>query len=136
MFSLFCLRCAFTTVCRLLLDQLPYLFGYKTMNFLFQNNPKNLDLSNKTDLDVWDCFGIEINHSVAELHKTSLRICSDFGWMNSHPVTEKKQQNNNKTVFSTFQRCMLPVWKQCWSYLAMFPPPECRNVYFQYSIPS
>ena len=25
--------------------------------FLFQNNPKNLDLSYKTDLDFWDCCG-------------------------------------------------------------------------------
>ena len=25
--------------------------------FSFQNNPKNLDLSYKTDLDLWDCFG-------------------------------------------------------------------------------
>ena len=23
----------------------------------FQNNPKDLDLSYKTDLDLWDCFG-------------------------------------------------------------------------------
>ena len=23
----------------------------------FQNNPKNLDLSHKTDLDLWDCLG-------------------------------------------------------------------------------
>ena len=25
--------------------------------FGFQNNPKDLDLSNKTDLDLWDCLG-------------------------------------------------------------------------------
>ena len=25
--------------------------------FSFQNNPKNLDLSYKTDLDLWDCLG-------------------------------------------------------------------------------
>ena len=36
---------------------LPYLFGYKTELFYFQNNPKNLDLSYKTDLDLWDCLG-------------------------------------------------------------------------------
>ena len=27
--------------------------------FSFQNNPKNLDLSYKTDLDIWDCLGTE-----------------------------------------------------------------------------
>ena len=25
--------------------------------FSFQNNPKNLDSSYKTDLDLWDCLG-------------------------------------------------------------------------------
>ena len=32
----------------------PYFFGYKTDFFSFQNNPKNLDPSYKTDLDHWD----------------------------------------------------------------------------------
>ena len=33
-------------------------FGYKTEFFFsFQNNPKNLDLSYKMDLDLWDCLG-------------------------------------------------------------------------------
>ena len=32
-------------------------FGYKTGFFVFQNNPKNLELSYKTDLDFWDCLG-------------------------------------------------------------------------------
>ena len=27
--------------------------------FLFQNDPKNVDPSYKTDLDFWDCFGKE-----------------------------------------------------------------------------
>ena len=57
---------------------IPYLFGYKTGLSLsrmstnnqisptqfavirvlpFLNNPKDLDLSYKTDLDFWDCFG-------------------------------------------------------------------------------
>ena len=34
-----------------------YFFGYKTEFFSFQNNPKDLDLSYKTDLDLWDCLG-------------------------------------------------------------------------------
>ena len=33
-----------------------YFFGYKTEFFSFQNNPKNLDLSYKTDLDLCDCL--------------------------------------------------------------------------------
>ena len=36
----------------------PYFLGYKTDFFSFQNNPKDLDPSYKTDLDHWDCFGI------------------------------------------------------------------------------
>ena len=35
----------------------PYFFAYKTVFFSFQNNPKNLDPSYKTDLDLWDCLG-------------------------------------------------------------------------------
>ena len=36
----------------------PYFFGYKTVFFFFfQNNPKNLDLSYETDLDLWHCLG-------------------------------------------------------------------------------
>ena len=34
-----------------------YFFGYKTEFFSFQNNPKDLDPSYKTDLDLWDCLG-------------------------------------------------------------------------------
>ena len=30
---------------------------YKTEYFSFQNNPKNLDLCYKMDLDLWDCLG-------------------------------------------------------------------------------
>ena len=36
---------------------LPYFFGYKTEFFSFLYNPKDLDLSYKTDLDLWDCLG-------------------------------------------------------------------------------
>ena len=36
----------------------PVNYVYKTVLFFsFQNNPKNLDLSYKTDLDLWDCLG-------------------------------------------------------------------------------
>ena len=49
-----------------------YFLSYKTELFFlfsFQNNPRNLDLSYKTDLDFWDCFGI-----TAKLHRTDLVI--------------------------------------------------------------
>ena len=35
-----------------------FFYYYKTKLFSFQNNPKNLDLSYKTDLDLWDCLGM------------------------------------------------------------------------------
>ena len=36
---------------------LPYFLGYKTEFFFsFHNYPKNLDLSYKMDLDLWDCL--------------------------------------------------------------------------------
>ena len=34
--------------------------------FPFQNNPKDLDPSYKTDLDFWDCFGKEKLHLITE----------------------------------------------------------------------
>ena len=37
--------------------RIPYFFGYKTEFFSFQNNPKDLDLSYKTDLDLLDRLG-------------------------------------------------------------------------------
>ena len=37
--------------------ELPYFFGYKTEFFSFQNNPKVLDPSCKTDLELWHCLG-------------------------------------------------------------------------------
>ena len=42
---------------RLLTIHVPYFFGCKTEFFSFQNNPKDLDPSCKTDLDLWDCLG-------------------------------------------------------------------------------
>ena len=34
-----------------------YFFGYKTEFFPVPNNPKNLDPSYKTDLDIWGSLG-------------------------------------------------------------------------------
>ena len=40
------------------LDQFKYCISLVIRHFLsFQNTPKNLDLSYKTDLDLWDCIG-------------------------------------------------------------------------------
>ena len=46
--------------------------GYMTEFFPLQNNLKNLDLSYKTDLDPWDCFGrVKL---IAKFHWTDLVI--------------------------------------------------------------
>ena len=34
-----------------------YLQFQNAVGTLFQNNPRNLDVSYKTDLDLWDCLG-------------------------------------------------------------------------------
>ena len=52
--------------------QLPYFFGYKTDYFSFQNNPKDLDPSFKTDLDLWDCFRKGKIGIMAKFHRTDL----------------------------------------------------------------
>ena len=44
----------YTELVRLWNFPIPYFFTYKTVFFAFQNNPKNLDPSYKTDLDLWD----------------------------------------------------------------------------------
>ena len=36
---------------------IPYFFSYKMEFFSFQNNLKNLNLSDKTGLGLWDCLG-------------------------------------------------------------------------------
>ena len=35
----------------------PYFFGNETLFFQYKTTPKNLDLSSKTVLDLWDCLG-------------------------------------------------------------------------------
>ena len=55
MFKLICLRKPFKDV--KMCFKLPYFFGYKTESFYFQNNPKDVDPSCKTGLDLWDCLG-------------------------------------------------------------------------------
>ena len=54
----------------------------------FQKNHKDLDPSCKMDLDLWGCFGRQKTHFIAELHKSNLHICFNFGKINSHLITE------------------------------------------------
>ena len=53
-------------------------FGHKTLSFPFQNHPKNLNLSFKTDLDFLGLFWKRKPHYKAELHKTDLHISENF----------------------------------------------------------
>ena len=67
----------------------PYFFSYKTEFFPFQNNPKNLDLSYKTDLDLCDCLGrvkpiLQLNFinnpkNLDLSYKTDLDLCDCLG---------------------------------------------------------
>ena len=52
----------------------PYFFDYKMEFFSFQNNPKDLDPSCKTDLDLWDCLGRVKIGIIAKFHRTDLVI--------------------------------------------------------------
>ena len=59
----------------ILLDkEIPYFFGYKMEFFSFQNNPKDQDLSYKTDLDLWDCLGRVKLRIIAKFHRNDLVI--------------------------------------------------------------
>ena len=42
--------------------------------FSFQNNPKDLDLSYKMDLDLWDCLGMGKIGIIARFHRNDLVI--------------------------------------------------------------
>ena len=57
--------------------RLPYFFSYKTEGFFpSQNNMKNLDPSDKTDLDLWDClFRKDKTQITAKFYGTDL-VCS------------------------------------------------------------
>ena len=48
----------------------------KRWSFFFQNNPKNLDPSYKTDLDIWDLIKKGKTCIIAKFHRTDLVICS------------------------------------------------------------
>ena len=67
------------------------------MFFPFQNNPKYLDPSYKTDLDIWDCFGKGKTDLKAELHKINLDV---WGHSRNGKALSYKQRN---TVLYTFE---------------------------------
>ena len=67
-------------------NQKPYFFGYKTDFFSFLNNPKDLDLSYKTDLDLWDCLGR--TKLIAKFYETDLVICSHYREGKTHLIAE------------------------------------------------
>ena len=52
-----------------------YFFNYKAEFFSFENNPKNLDPSYKTDLDLWNHLGKGKTCIIAKFHRTDLVIC-------------------------------------------------------------
>ena len=58
---------------------IPYFFGHKTEIFSFQNNPKGVDQSYKTDLGLLGLFWKGKTHtcSIAKFHRTGLDICSN-----------------------------------------------------------
>ena len=58
-------------------------FILRQVFFPLKNNPKGLDPSCKTDLNLWGCSGREKNIFVAELYKTDLHLCGYFGRLNS-----------------------------------------------------
>ena len=53
-------------------NYVPYFLEYKTDFFSFQNNPKDLDPSYKTDLELWDWIGL-----LFYVHGKHLRSCGD-----------------------------------------------------------
>ena len=71
-------------------------FGIEKTSVFLQNNHKNLDMSYKTDLDLWDCFGqgktfsFPNNPKNLDLSlKTDLDLWDDFGRKNLSHITEK-----------------------------------------------
>ena len=72
----------FYVMSKVLSGKLPYFFSCKTEFFSFQNNPKNLYPSYKTDLDIWDClervylgfFRKGKTCIIVEFHRTDLVI--------------------------------------------------------------
>ena len=55
----------------------------------FPNNPKELDLSYKTDLDFWDCFGrkkfCQINREIWYFYISQSIYCFYYNYSDLHP---------------------------------------------------
>ena len=60
--------------CKYQKDLKRYCISYKTI-FSIENNPKNLDLSYKTDLDLWNSLERVKLVIIAKSNKTDLVIC-------------------------------------------------------------
>ena len=60
-------------------------------SFTFQNNPKDLDLSYKTDLDLWDCFERENPKDLDPSCKMDLDLWDCFGREKLCLITEEIQ---------------------------------------------
>ena len=61
------------------LSNLPHFFSYKMDFFPSKTIPKNLDLSYKMDLDLWDCLGwvkLILQQNCIGLSWTDLVICT------------------------------------------------------------
>ena len=92
---------------------LPYFFSYKTRNFPLQNNPKNLDLSYKTDLDFWDCFWKGNTHLLAAFHEAGLDIWGHLSEMETQFLNQR-----NTVCFIT--KCILLHRSYVYRYTCMF----------------
>ena len=74
--------------------KLPYFFSCKTEVYMFQNNPKDLDPSCKTDLDPCDCLGrvkkvkIKVSHSLIAVGAVGVRVPLYLGhsWWKAEPI--------------------------------------------------
>ena len=53
-------------------EKITYFFRYEAEFLPFQNNCRNLDLSYKMDLDLWDCLGNGKTCFIAKFHRIDL----------------------------------------------------------------
>ena len=76
--------------------------------FSFQNNPKDLDPSCKTDLDLWDCLGRVKLGIIEKFHRTNLVI-----WSHSRG-TKPPSYSRINTVYTAFS--------QSYTLVRLLPP--------------
>ena len=68
--------------------------SYK-MSLIFLNNPKDLDLSYKTDLDFLNCFGRKkkLSYDIQTKHCSAVGISADI-FMKHFPLRQKGMYNS------------------------------------------